>query len=92
MFLTLLVIDDNGVVQDLARFTTLDGNTPVFDAPVARAGPARATRQILLAVGSRDAPLDLTGRIGQTAQTFFGSLPAGTLSSLVFGVTTFDVR
>ncbi|WP_299733488.1 hypothetical protein [uncultured Tateyamaria sp.] len=92
LFVTLLLVDDNGVVQDLAPFVSLDGNTPVFDAPVARSGPARATRQVLVAIGTSDAPLDLSGRIGQEAQQVFGSIPSETLQSMVFGVATFDVQ
>lgn len=92
LFVTLLLVDDNGVVQDLAQFVTLDGSTPVFDVPVARSGPSRATRQVLLAIGTTDAPLDLSDRIGQEAQEVFGPIPAETLQAMVFGVTTFDVQ
>lgn len=92
LFLTLLLIDDNGVVQDLARFTSLDGNDPVIEVPVARAGPARDTRQVLLVLGSPDAPIDLGDGIGREAQDAFGSLGADVLESAVFGLVTFDVR
>jgi len=92
LYVTLLLVDDNGVVQDLAPFVTLEGNTPVFEAPVARSGPARATRQVLLAIGTQGAPLDLSGEIGREAQDVFGPIPAETLQSMVFGVATFDVQ
>jgi len=92
LFLTLLMIDDNGVVQDLAPFVTLDGDVPVFDAPVARSGPSRETRGILMALGTTDAPLDLSETIGQTAQDVFASIPAEQLAGTVFGFATFDVR
>ena len=92
LFVTLLVVDDNGVVQDLAPFVQLDGTTPVFEAPVARSGPTRATRQILLALGTTDAPLDIQDRIGRTAQDVFAQIPAATLQNMVFGIATFDVR
>lgn len=92
LFLTLLLIDDNGVVQDLARFTTLDGNDPIIDVPVARAGPARDTRQVLLVLGSIDAPIDLSNGIGREAQDAFGNVPLGVLEAALFGVATFDVR
>lgn len=92
LYVTLLLVDDNGVVQDLAQFITLDGTTPVFEAPVARSGPTRATRQLLLAIGTAGAPLDLSGSIGQESQDVFGTIPAETLQSMVFGVTTFDVQ
>ena len=92
LFVTLLVVDDNGVVQDLAPFVTLDGNTPVFEAPVARSGPARATRQVLVAIGTTGTPLDLSDSIGREAQDVFGPIPAETLQNMVFGVATFDVQ
>lgn len=92
LYVTLLLVDDNGVVQDLAPFVRLDGSTPVFEAPVARSGPSRATRQVLLAIGTQGTPLDLTDRIGQVAQDVFGPIPSETLQSMVFGVATFDVQ
>jgi len=92
LYVTLLLVDDNGVVQDLAPFVTLDGTTPVFEVPVARAGPTRATRQILVAIGTLGTPLDLSDRIGREAQEVFGQIPSETLASMVFGVTTFDVQ
>ncbi len=92
LFLTLLLIDDNGVVQDLARFTSLDGNEPVIDVPVARAGPARDTRQVLLVLGSPDGPIDLGNGIGREAQDAFSGLNADVLEGAVFGLVTFDVR
>ena len=92
LFLTLVLVDDNGVVQDLARFTTLDGNDPVIEAPVARSGPARDTRQVLIVLGSVDAPIDLSNGIGQLAQDAFAALPSDVLETALFGVATFDVR
>ncbi|MEO0691331.1 MAG: hypothetical protein AAFY90_00465 [Pseudomonadota bacterium] len=92
LFVTLLLVDDNGVVQDLAPFVTIEGTTPVFEAPVARSGPARATRQVLLAIGTQGAPLDLSDEIGREAQDVFGPIPSETLQTMVFGVATFDVQ
>ena len=92
LFLTLILVDDNGVVQDLARFTTLDGNDPVIDAPVARSGPSRDTRQMLIVLGSPDEPIDLSQGIGQLAQDAFAALPREALETALFGAATFDVR
>ncbi|MBE1283402.1 MAG: hypothetical protein GJ676_08810 [Rhodobacteraceae bacterium] len=92
LYVTLLLIDDNGVVQDMAPFTFLDGETPRFSAPVARTGPSRVTRQIILALGSEVAPLDISDRIGFLAEDVFTSIPSETMKSLVFGLATFDVR
>ena len=92
LFLTLILVDDNGVIQDLARFTTLDGNDPVINAPVARSGPARDTRQVLIVLGSVDEPIDLSQGIGQLAQDAFAALPREVLETALFGLATFDVR
>ncbi|MEL6617287.1 MAG: hypothetical protein AAFP16_00310 [Pseudomonadota bacterium] len=92
LYLTLVLVDDNGVVQDLARFTTIEGQEPVIDVPVARAGPSRDTRQLLVVLGSPDAPIDLSAGIGAEAQDAFGALPSDVLESAVFGVVTVDVR
>lgn len=92
LFLTLLVIDDNGVVQDLAPFTALEGDEPVITVPVARAGPTRATRQLLVALGSAGTPLDLSGVIGELAQDVFSSIPPEQLEATSFAVAAFDVR
>lgn len=92
LFVTLLLIDDNGVVQDMSRFTTLEGNEPAFNAPVARAGLTRATRQIILALGSESGPIDVSSQIGQEAQAVFSALPPEVLANAVFGLATFDVR
>lgn len=90
--ITALLIDDNGVVQDLGRFATVDGTSLVIDAPVARAGDARTTRQILLVLGTRDAPLDLSGQIGNLAQDALPAIDPQALQSALFGLATFEVR
>jgi hypothetical protein len=92
LFITVLLIDDNGVVQDLSRFIELDGDTPVLDAPVSRSGETRSTRQILLVLGTRDVPLDLSDRIGDLADSVFAPLDRALLRDAVFGLATFDVR
>tara|TARA_B100000768_G_scaffold107009_1_gene99300 strand:- start:9133 stop:11088 length:1956 start_codon:yes stop_codon:yes gene_type:complete len=91
LYLTLLLIDDNGVVQDVAPFVT-DGASLAFDAPVARSGPARTTRQILLALGTTDETLDFSGQIGLEAQDVFTANSAQQLQKMVFGVATFDLQ
>lgn len=92
LFVTLLLIDDNGIVQDMSRFTTLQGNDPVFDAPIARSGPARATRQVLVVLGSPDRLIDVSAQIGLGAEAVFAALPPQTLETILFGLATFDVR
>lgn len=92
LYLSLLLIDDNGVVQDVAPFVTLDGTSPVFDAPVARSGSARTTRQILVALGTRDDTFDFSSQIGYLAQDVFTMNSVEQLQQLVFGVATFDLQ
>ena len=92
LYLSLLLIDDNGVVQDVAPFVTLDGTSPVFDAPVARSGSARTTRQILVALGTRDETFDFSSQIGYLAQDVFTMNSVEQLQQLVFGVATFDLQ
>jgi hypothetical protein len=92
LYLSLLLIDDNGVVQAVAPFVTLDGTSPVFDAPVARSGSARTTRQILVALGTRDDTFDFSSQIGYLAQDVFTMNSVEQLQQLVFGVATFDLQ
>ena len=88
----MLLVDDNGVVQDLAPFVTMEEATPVFEAPVARSGPARATRQILVVMGTRGAPLDVSSQIGREAQDLFALIPSEALENMLFGIATFELR
>ncbi len=90
-FLTLLLIDDNGVVQDLGPFVTLAGNLARIDAPVARDGPSRDTRQIVLALVTRDPPGELRARLGQVAQAVFTGLPDAMAQGDI-ALETLDVR
>lgn len=92
LYITLLLVDDNGVVQDLSRFAALEDDAIVIDAPVARAGSSRATRQILFAIGTSGAPIDISSQTGEVAQDVFSILEAETMKSMVFGLTTFDVQ
>lgn len=90
--LAVMMIDDNGVVQDLSRFTTIDGTDPVISAPVSRAGDGRETRQLLMVFGTTGAALDLTGFEGRMAQDVFNSLGPQRLNQAAFAVVSFDVR
>ncbi|MCF6445754.1 hypothetical protein [Nereida sp. MMG025] len=91
LFLNVLLIDDNGVVQDLSRFTQIDDGDVVVQAPVARAGESRETRQLLVVLGSPDAPVNLANQIGQSAQDVFSNLTENDLRQTVFGVASFTV-
>ena len=63
-YVALLLVDNNGVVQDLQRFLSQSGNFTRFDVPVTRAGPRRDTAQILLAVASSNPLQQIRDRSG----------------------------
>ncbi len=92
LFITVLLIDDNGVVQDLARFTRIDGDTPIFDVPVNRTGTNPATRQLLLVLGHKDTPINLGIDITEQASTAFPLIDRDLLSATVFGIASFSVQ
>jgi hypothetical protein len=73
-YVTLVLIDDNGVVQDLGGYLTFSGDTVNFDVPVTRAGAVRDTQQLLLAVATPGRPPELESMNGRLAQDFFAAL------------------
>ncbi|MBP0484980.1 hypothetical protein [Sagittula salina] len=90
--LGLFLVDNNGVVQDLARFTTESDGFVRFDVPVTRVGPLRDTKQLLLAIATTE-PLDvLKARSGQRAETFFADLPIELGRQAALALVAFDVR
>ena len=90
--LTLVLVDNNGVVQSLDRFVAEQDGAWRFDVPVTRVGPRRDTKQLLLAVASED-PLDqLTARGGQRAEDVFANLSAALVREVALAVLAFDVR
>ena len=91
-YVLLLLIDNNGVVQDLQRFMSFSGNFARFDVPVTRAGPPRDTKQVLLAVASRRPVNTLRSRSGQLSQDVFAGLGGELATRAALAVTTFDVR
>ncbi len=73
-YVTLLLVDDNGVVQDLSRFLTIAGPDARFDVPVFRNGPSRDTRQLLIALATAGRPAALDQMAGQLAGDMFPAL------------------
>ncbi len=73
-FVTLIVVDDNGVVQDLAPFLSFSGDTVQFDVPMTRFGPARDTQALLMAVVTAGRPTALDTHVGFLAADFFPAL------------------
>ncbi|WP_226554202.1 ICP22 family protein [Celeribacter naphthalenivorans] len=90
--IAVLMIDDNGVVQDLSRFTTIANGIPVISAPVARVGSGRETRQILMVLGSEDGPFGLTEMDGRSAEDVFSALDRDRLEQSRFALVSFDLR
>ena len=72
--MTLLLVDDNGVVQDLSRFLTIAGSDARFDVPVFRNGPSRDTRQLLIALATAGRPAAVDQMAGQLAGDMFPAL------------------
>lgn len=91
-YITLLLVDDNGVVQDLQRFMSFSGNLARFDVPVTRNGPPRDTSQILLALGTLRPPTDIRERNGQLADDVFSGLSGDLADGAYIAISTFDVR
>ena len=73
-FVTLIVVDDNGVVQDLAPYLSFSGDTVRFDVPMTRFGPARDTQALLMAVATAGRPSALDTHAGLLAADFFPAL------------------
>lgn len=90
---TLLLVDDNGVVQDLRRFTLLTEGRLEFDVPIHRVGAARDTSQLLLAIATPNQPEIVDRLAGQLAEDFFAPLSQAVGSSgPLIGITTVYVR
>ncbi|MFQ6549992.1 hypothetical protein AADZ90_018755 [Aestuariibius sp. 2305UL40-4] len=91
-YVTLLLVDDNGVVQDLNRFLTFVGGETRFDVPVTRSGPPRDTGQILLALATSGRPSTIEERGGQLAEDVFPPLSEELGENAVTGMIPFSVR
>ncbi len=91
-YTTLLLIDDNGVVQDLRRFTRFVSGRAEFDIPVTRDGSARDTSQILMAIATPGRPRSVGQFAGRLAEDFFGPLKAELGPRARIAVVPFFVR
>ena len=88
----LLMIDDNGVVQDLDRFTEISGEVTRFDIPVYRVGGNRDTSQLLMAVALPQTPETIAGLSGRLASDFFPPLAEAAGGRALIGVAPVYVR
>ncbi|MFQ6551444.1 hypothetical protein AAD018_003755 [Aestuariibius insulae] len=91
-YVSLLLIDDNGVVQDLNRFVTFAGGQARFDVPVTRNGPPRDTGQILLALATARRPLTIETEAGRLAEDVFPPLAEELGQAVAIGIVPFSVR
>ncbi len=73
-YVSLVVVDDNGVVQDLGQYMSFVGGQVSFEVPMSRFGGARDTRQLLLAIASAGRPAALDTHNGFLAADFFPKL------------------
>ena len=89
---TLLLIDDNGVVQDLRRFLVAQGGDVTFHVPMTRDGSARDTQQLLIAVATNQRINSVTTHAGRLAADFFPALLAEIGDDALIGVGSIYVR
>ncbi|PYF09885.1 hypothetical protein C8J30_10617 [Rhodobacter viridis] len=88
----LLLVDDNGVVQDLRRFLRFAGGRTEFDVPVTRDGDARDTAQMLIALASPTRLATVTNMAGRSAEEFFPALQKELDKRTALAVLPFDLR
>ncbi len=73
-FISLLVIDDDGIVQDLTRFLQFRPGFAGFEIPMTLQGSPVETRQILMALSTKRRLQSLNRSSGQQAELFFQRL------------------
>lgn len=91
-YVSLLLIDANGVVQDLRRFLQFQGGRTDFEVPVTRDGTARDTHQLLMALTTAARPDTITQRAGNLAQDIFPQLRSEIGAAVQIALVPFDVR
>ena len=91
-YVTLLLVDDNGVVQDLNSYLTFTGGEARFDVPLRRDGNPRDTKLLLFAIATDARPQTLDQENGQEADRFFDALRAEVGSNTSIVMIPFDLR
>lgn len=91
-YVTLLMVDDNGVTHDLRRFLVKSGGKINFDVPVARDGNIRDTHQLLIAVATASRPETVSRAAGELAEDFFDQLLRETGPEALVGVASVYIR
>ncbi len=91
-YVSLILIDDNGVVQDLGQYLSFIGDQARFDVPLRRAGSTRDTKQLLVAIGTNSRPRAIDEQNGQLAEDYFEALTAEVGTNVPIVMLPFDVR
>ncbi len=91
-YLTLVLVDDNGVVTNLQRFTSQAGNIARFDVPVTRVGLARDTSPLILAIATDRPMTPLVERFGMLATDVFLDALTRDFGDASLGLVTIDIR
>jgi hypothetical protein len=91
-YVTLILVDDNGVTHDLRRYLVNSGGRISFDVPVARQGDTRDTHQLLIAVATPARPATVSRAAGEAADTFFDQLAREIGPEALVGVASAYIR
>ncbi len=91
-YISLLLVDENGVVQDIGSYLTFAQGEARFAVPMRRDGPARDTSQMLIAIATESRPRTLDAQNGQLAEDFFAALEAEVGTGVPLVMIPFDVR
>lgn len=91
-YTTLLLVNDNGVVEELRRFMLLSAGQTRFEFAAIREGAARDTQQLLVAVATPTRPRALTANAGQLAGPFFDALYAEVGQTALVGIAAVNIR
>lgn len=91
-YTNLLLVDDNGVVQDLRRFMLSSSGRISFDIPAHRVGNSRDTSQLLIAIATRDRIPGFSELLGHRAEDVFPTLAQAAPAETLIGVVPFFVQ
>lgn len=90
--LTLLLIDDNGMVHDLRAFVAYGPGWAGFAVPLARIDQPRDTAQLLVALAADSPLVPQLAQSGQPASRFFAQLAQHAPPGLGAGLISFSLR
>lgn len=91
-YVSLLMVDDNGVVTDLGDDLSFTPNTARFDVVLSRTGSSRDTKAVLIALATAGRPQALNPQNGQLASDYFTALADEIGVNVPIVMATFDIR